>query len=284
MSPAISNIHCPVLTYHSANISGNTYESNDHIAFYQDIRLIHALGFRVINLEMLVDRLLSGEETPRDVVALTMDDATNFDYYDLSHPTWGMQRSMLNIMKDFIDEFGRAAQPDLHATSFVIASPAARAELDRKCLVDRGWYTDEWWSEAIASGLVGIGNHSWDHNHPNVSRVAQRRQEKGTFRNIDTYVDADAQIRRAGDFLESKTAGRASRLFAYPFGESNEYLVDSYLPRYASEHHVKAAFTTRSSVESVPSIPWAIPRWVCRDDWRSPDALAAILTAVRAER
>jgi Polysaccharide deacetylase len=269
----------PVLTYHSAYVSGDEYHLNDHVAFYHDIRLVHSLGLRVISLDAMVDRMLVGDGDLRGVVALTMDDATNFDYYDLPHPTCGMQRSMLNIMRDFVDEFGPGAQPHLHATSFVIASAEARTELDQKCLIGTNWYTDEWWNDAISSGLMGIANHSWDHNHPSLAIVSQRDQVKGSFLNIDTYEDADAQIRRAGELIASKTGGRASRVFAYPFGEVNEYLAQSYLPTRAAEHKLKAAFATRKVPDGVRNGIWTLPRLVCRDDWSSTDELADLLEA-----
>jgi Polysaccharide deacetylase len=274
----------PVLTYHSAFVSGDAYDCNDHVAFYHDIQLVHRLGLRIVSLDSVVNRIRGGAADLDGYVAFTMDDGTNFAYYDLPHPIWGTQRSMLNIMKDFVDEFGAAAQPELHATSFVIASPDARSELDRKCLINRNWYTDEWWTDAIASGLMGIGNHSWDHNHPSLDTVAQRHQDKGSFVNIDTYKDADAQIRKASDFLAEKTYDRASPLFAYPFGEVNDYLAHSYLPNYIAEHKLKAAFATRQSQVSGPNGIWTLPRLVCRDDWHTTDELALILSAAQANR
>ena len=272
----------PVLTYHSAYVSGDDYERNDHVAFYHDLRLVHRLGLRVVSLDVMVERIRAGVSDLSGCVAFTMDDGTNFDYYDLPHPAWGTQRSMLNIMKDFVAEFGIGAQPGLHATSFVIASPDARDELDRTCLIGRDWYTDEWWVEAIASGLMGIANHSWDHNHSSLETVAQRNQEKGTFLNIDSYTDADAQIRRASDFLAARTGNRASPLFAYPFGDVSDYLARSYLPDHVAEHGLRAAFATRESSTRHPDSIWALPRLVCRDDWRSMDELAAILAAMQA--
>jgi hypothetical protein len=274
-------VNIPVLTYHSAYVSGDDYARNDHIAFHHDLRLVHRLGLRVVSLDAMVERIRAGASDLSGSVAFTMDDGTNFDYYDLPHPIWGTQRSMLNILKDFVVEFGDAAQPDLHATSFVIASPGARTELDRTCLIGRDWYTDEWWVEAIASGLMGIANHSWDHNHPSLQTVAQRNQDKGSFLNIDSYSDADAQIRGAADFLAARTGNRASPLFAYPFGDVSDYLAGSYLPEHVAEHGLRAAFATRESAVRYPGSIWTLPRLVFRDDWRSPDELAAILAAMQ---
>jgi hypothetical protein len=272
----------PVLTYHSARISGNDYESNDHVAFREDLRLLHGMGFMIAELSDIVKRLRSGAEVRRDEIAITLDDGVDFDFLDLPHPTWGNQRSMLNIMRDFIEEFGPDAQPHMHATSFVIASPSARREIDRTCLVNRDWYTDNWWPAAIDSGLMAIANHSWDHLHPALEIVAQRGQKKGSFTAVDTYADADAQIRQATDYLMSKTGNRACPLFAYPYGEMNDYLTNDYLPKFQSEHRLLAAFTAAPpqppQVESI----WALPRFVFGHHWTSRDGLAALLARTPA--
>jgi hypothetical protein len=272
----------PVLTYHSARISGNDYGSNDHVAFREDLRLLHGVGFKISELSDVVMRLRSGARPRRDEVAITLDDGVDFDFLDLPHPAWGNQRSMLNIMKDFIEEFGSGAQPHMHATSFVIASPVARKQIDRTCLVNRDWYTDDWWPAAIESGLMAIANHSWDHLHPALETVAQRDQEKGSFTPVDTYADADAQIRQATDYLMRKTQNRACPLFAYPYGEMNDYLTNDYFPNFESEHRLLAAFA------AVPALPpkvesiWALPRFVCGHHWTSRDELAAILARAQS--
>jgi peptidoglycan/xylan/chitin deacetylase (PgdA/CDA1 family) len=184
---------------------------------------------------------------------------------------------MLNIMKDFVREFGPDAQPELHATSFVIASPEARRDLDRTCLAGRNWFTEDWWPLAIASGLMSIANHSWDHVHPTLGIVAQREQKKGTFTAIDTYEDADAQIRRATDYIMQRTEHKACPLFAYPYGECNDYLTTEYLPNFRDEHRIDAAFGTSAGGSSTPSGIWNLSRIVCGYHWKSGSDLAALL-------
>jgi hypothetical protein len=220
---------------------------------------------------------LRGEPDIDGCVAMSFDDGTDFDYFDLPHPLWGTQRSMLNIMKDFVQEFGPDAQPGLHATSFVIASPEARRDLDRTCLAHRNWFTDDWWPAAIASGLMSIANHGWDHVHPTLEVVAQRDQKKGTFSAIETYEDADAQIRQATDYIMQKTEGKACRLFAYPYGESNDYLTTEYFPNFRDEHRVEAAFGATADGPSMPSGIWNLPRLVCGYHWKCSSELAALL-------
>ena len=147
----------PVLAYHAVNISGNDYASNDHVAFAADLRLIDDLGLRIVPLRWVVDQLLGNAE--RDLegcVALSCDDGTHFDYLDLEWPEHGQQRSLYNCMLDFIAERGRAAQPHLQLSAFVIASPEARADIDRDRLQNLGWMSEHWWSEAQQSGLIAI--------------------------------------------------------------------------------------------------------------------------------
>ena len=267
----------PVLTYHPARVDGNDYASNDHVAFFHDLRLLHSLGFSVVRLEDVVASVKSGCEATSRRVAITFDDGTDFDYFDLPHPRWGIQRSMLNIMRDFIVQFGPNAQPSLHATSFVVVSPEARREIDRTCLAARGWYTDEWWNPAISSGLMGIANHSWDHNHPQARANPGVDAAAGTFVSIDNYAAADAQIRQATDYLSKKTNGRATPFFAYPYGETNEYLVDTYLPGCGDRHGMQAAFDASPGMVGEGSNVWKLPRFVFGLHWKERGDLARLL-------
>jgi SAM-dependent methyltransferase len=269
----------PILTYHSLNIEGNDYLGNDHVAFREDLRLLTALGWRIVPLVDVVDYL--GRETsawPEKCVAITFDDGTNFDYEDLEHPTAGTQRSMLNIMRDFQLEHSHA-QPALHATSFVIASPQARCDMDRVCILGKGWMSDTWWQPAVASGLFHIGNHSWDHCHDSLKEIAQRDQLKGTFAGVDNEGDADAQIRRAAAAISRLAPNPGAVLFAYPYGTTSRYLVDDYLPRQAvtGGGFVRAAFSTEPELVTPATNRWWMPRYVCGHHWKSSKELEAIL-------
>ena len=46
-----------VLTYHSNNVLGNDYASNDHVAMAEDLRLLAALNLPVVPLGTAVDAL-----------------------------------------------------------------------------------------------------------------------------------------------------------------------------------------------------------------------------------
>lgn len=270
-----------VLAYHSHNISGSGYAVNDHVAFASDLRTIHAAGARVVPLARIVEAVHGGLERPGpDLVALTFDDGPLFDYADFTHPELGPQRGFLNILRDFRSEAGRGAQPELHATSFVIASPDARRAMERspECgftYLD-GWLTDGWWNAAVDTGLMGIGNHSWDHLHPAVDTVATRSQERGDFARIADDADADAEIRQASEFINARVGGRCD-MFAYPFGHVSGFLEREYLPKRQDRHGMKAAFGTGGRAVSPGDPVWNIPRAVCGYHWRSPAELEALL-------
>ncbi|MCF6301263.1 MAG: hypothetical protein L3J52_09135, partial [Proteobacteria bacterium] len=152
----------PVLTYHSNNITGNDYHNNDHIALQADLVLIEQLGFKVISLDQLIGWHggTLPDATIDKAVVVTFDDGSWFDYYDMPHPTLGLQKSFYNILKDHQNITGEK----ITASSFVIVSPEARDELDKSGLIGKGWWTDQWWLETQKNDILTIENHSWDHN------------------------------------------------------------------------------------------------------------------------
>ncbi|MDX1555099.1 MAG: polysaccharide deacetylase family protein [Xanthomonadales bacterium] len=271
----------PVLTYHSVNVIRNIYAENDHIALASDLRTLTSLGWQVRPLRDVAAWCASNDVLPgaSRVVGLSCDDGSWFDFYDLDHPTCGMQRSFLNILEDFRSECGDE-QPNLHMTSFVIASPQARDELDRKGLIGKGWWGDEWWVEAESSGLMEIACHSWDHVHPDLDRVVQRNQEKGNFNRVNSFEDCDAQVRRAGDYIAGRLGGKRPTLYAYPWGQASAYIRDEYLPNHCERHGFEAAFTTDPKPVEKSDSRWTLPRYVFGRDWRSPQELEQLLSSV----
>jgi hypothetical protein len=268
----------PVLAYHSNNIEGNGYRGNDHVAFAADLRTIRRLGLRIVPLQHVVDRLLGRHAHDLSgCVALSCDDGTDFDYFDLDHPVAGRQRSLFNALLDFRAEHGREAQPDLHLTCFVIASPAARAHLDRTRLFGANWISQRWWRPALRSGLVAIGNHSWDHNHDAIPLPGLAGMVRGSFLAVDDAERADAQIAAATRHLETAIAPFRAHLFCYPYAEVNDYLRTEYLPRHVDRHGMDAAFGAGAEPVTEASDRWNLPRYVCGWHWKDPGELAAIL-------
>lgn len=267
----------PVLVYHANNVTSNDYAGNDHVALAADLRALAGAGWRPLALDGVVDWLV-GEGEADSVhrrYAITFDDASDFDYRDIDHPTCGPQRSLFNVLKDFSRETG----VPVHASSFVIASPEARAQLDRRSLVGQGWWNDDWWAAANASGLLSIECHGWDHLHPVLDEVAQREGRAGDFSAIETLGDCRRQLRDAAALVRERAGGRAPSYFAYPWGEYSDYLVHEYLPRYGSEHGYRAAFTTRPEPVRRGDDRWRLPRMVCGEAWHSTNELLKLMDA-----
>lgn len=272
----------PVLAYHAVNIAGNDYATNDHVAFAADLRLIDDLGLRVVPAHWVVDQIVGSVN--RDLsgcVALTCDDGSEFDYFDLDHPTHGTQRSLFNCMADFARERTTAAQSDLHLTSFVIASPPAREQIDRHCLVGRGWMSDRWWRPALESGRMAIENHSWDHNHAAIALPGVEDMQRGSFHAVDNRERADAEIAAATRHIDCVIAPSHTTLFCYPYGHVNDYLRLEYFPQWEKVHGMRAAFGDAAAPLSMHSDRWNLPRYICGWHWKSSDQLRAILREAR---
>ena len=263
-----------ILAYHPIHIVENTYAGSDLVALESDLESLRQVGIRVLPLERMLtmpgDRHLLSDEAD-GAVAITFDDGSVFDFVDHSHPTCGPQRSAATILAQ------AAGRP--RASTFVIASPAARAELDRADYFGGGYWPDDWWRAAASGAVLAVESHSWDHNHPSIARSAQRDNVRGTFTNIETYAEAEAEIAQAQRYIAA-TAGAAPKFFAYPWGEANEFLTGEYLPRRGVELGLRAAVSSAplcSGFVTGDSDRWLVPRFVCGHDWKSPAELEALL-------
>lgn len=267
----------PILTYHAANVAGREYAGNDHVALAADLRLIDAMGFRIVSLDRMLASLGGFDDASgAPCVALTFDDGTDFDVRPIEYPGHGMQPGFLPILREFRSEAG-ARQPELHATCFVIASPAARVAMDEQCLFGGEVMAEDWWKPAADEGLLGIGNHSWDHNHEVAPEIAPDDLPRGGFHAVDNDVRAHWQIDRAQMYIEQRVAPHRVRHFAYPYGDANAFLRTEYLPQRGPGLGLAAAYTTEGRHATADDNRWALPRYVCGLHWRSPDQLRAIL-------
>ena len=273
----------PVLTYHALDIHGNDYANNDLVALARDLRTITRAGFRIAPLHALVAAWLKdrGALEGQKVVALTCDDGTDFDYFDLPHPSAGVQRSVVNVMRDF-QRVQPGAQPSLHITSFVIASPLARDRLDTTCMIGTKWWNDSWWRAAVESGFMGIGNHSWDHNHGTLEGHAVPGLPRGSFAAVDSEAAADIEIRQADAWLKRHVPNASIALFAYPYSETNDFLRRDYLPRVGPRIGLAAALgSVDPDYWTADSDRWYLPRFTSRHAWKSPEDLQRILDGAR---
>ncbi len=259
----------PVLTYHATNISGNSYQSNDLLAFEEDLQLIHQLGVNILSTYDLL-KWIEGDLTLNDsqhYVVITFDDGSELDFYDWQHPTYGQQQSFYSTLKSYPNY--------AHTTSFVIASPDTRSVLVDTCTAGHSIWGDDWWQKAEKSGLLSIENHSWDHLHETLDIVAQQNNEKGDFSKITSLEDANAQINEASQYIDSQIDNKQVTLFAYPYGDYNRYLTEDYFPNQQS--NIKAAFTCEAKHVTQETNNWKIPRYVCGLHWKTNAELKNLL-------
>jgi len=272
------------LAYHSQNINGDQYENNDHIALREDLSEIRRRKIPLVSLKDLCCNFqsrASRHDLPEIAVALSCDDGTTLDWENFSHPHHGQQISFAEILREHMlithDERSHLL------TSFVIASPTARKQIDAGCHAGYELSIEKWWKSAAMTGLIAIENHSWDHLHPCIDVVSQRENKKGDFSLIDSYDDADKQVRQAAEYINKAlgTTGHRTSLFAYPFGHFNDYLTNEYLPKYRHQHEMLAAFTTQPEVITEASNIFKLPRYVHGEAWTTPNELVKILNQLQ---
>ncbi|KAA3649342.1 MAG: polysaccharide deacetylase family protein [Proteobacteria bacterium] len=270
----MTKVKVPVLTYHAANITGNSYQSNDRIAFQSDLYNLHHLGFQIIPLYWLAEWVNGDRELHHDAapyVALSCDDGLDHDFIDGDYLNFGPQKSFYRILKDFHADVGQKHQPHAHLTAFVIACSRARTKIAMKSLQGHQLLNDNWWKEANHSALMAIENHSWDHRHPDIYCT-----EQANFKSITDETQATRQIIRAKKEIDRISAGN-SQLFCYPWGHHNTYLAQEFLPTLGQQAGIKAAFTCEAKPVTHDTNPWLMPRYVCGPDWHSPNQLIQLL-------
>lgn len=277
----------PVLCYHSWAM-GDGYELDNHLALESDLETLAERGYWVISLPVLVEVLrgkrslgsLAGEK----LVGLSFDDGWDYDYCDIADGRGGLAISIHSILKrsrQWLPQFDEGPR----GVSFVIASPEARALLDRTCGVGLDRWRDVWWASCAAEGVLGIANHSWDHVHDTLPIVRQHANKKGSFFEINSFDDAEGQIADAQRYINQKTNGQALPLFGYPYGHVSIYLRDVYFPHHGARLGIRAAFGTGGTSVRPDTPVWDIPRFVCGEHWKTQSDFWALLDAVeRGER
>lgn len=267
-----------ILCYHSQNVVGHAYHENDHLALASDLQAILERQLPVISFNRLLDYLDGRWRLyPRKAVVLTCDDGTLLDWHDYQHPEFGLQPSFDRILQDFLRQAPRRQSTRELMTSFLIASPQARQQIDLGCYGGAPLSNEDWWSEAAASGRWLFGNHSWDHRH---ICLTDSQGEVGQFYSVDNLGAAQEQIEQASQYLSSKLATKAiSPVFAYPYGHSNSFLAEDYLPNEIAKHGIKAAVTTEAGFVTRASNRYLLPRYTCGQHWQSPQQFKQILDA-----
>src|SRR6185436_17221863 len=111
-----------VLTFHSHNISGNDYATNDHVALDRSLALLERLRIPVLRLLDVARRLRARtfERLPQRFACVTFDDGSDYDWRDLEFPGHGRQPSMQAVLRSHSKRLlGVLWMRRAHATSFV---------------------------------------------------------------------------------------------------------------------------------------------------------------------
>jgi hypothetical protein len=114
-----------ILTFHSHNISGNEYATNDHVALEATLDQLERAAVPVLRLLDVAKRLRAGklDRLPERFACITFDDGTDYDWRDITHPRHGVQKSMHAILRAHSRRLlGIVWTHRTPATSFVIAS------------------------------------------------------------------------------------------------------------------------------------------------------------------
>lgn len=277
--PARKTFTVPVLCYHSWTAGQSSYQGNDHAAMASDLDVLAARGYKILPIPALVEILTGGLPfeafAGEKLVGITFDDGCRYDFHDHSSENGAPMPSFRTLLKDSKDVLQlRVAGP--RGVSFVIASPECRNTIgDGPTL-----YSADWWADSAREGVVGIANHSWDHVHESLNLVKQCENLKGSFLNIASLDDANAQIRDAHDYISDKTDSLILPYFGYPFGHVSDYLAQEYFPLHGKELGIKAAFSTDGEPVKEHTNVWNIPRYVCGDHWKSERDFLDLLEAL----
>lgn len=263
-----------VLCYHSQNILGYSYGENDHVALASDLQAIARRRLPIISLNSLFSYLEGRAgfwpRRPARAIVLTCDDGTLLDWRDYQHPAFGFQPSFDRILREFLAGLPYRQRHKHIMTSFVIASPEAREQIDQNCYDGARLSTEDWWLEAAHSGRWLVGNHSWDHRHAGLAEAASADEALGHFYAVNNRESAEQQISQASRYLDQRVPAKAqARVFAYPYGHSNDYLANEYLPGQQAQHRIRGAVTTSPALVDRNTNRFLVPRFTCGQDWKS---------------
>jgi peptidoglycan/xylan/chitin deacetylase (PgdA/CDA1 family) len=267
-----------ILTFHSHNVAGDGYATNDHVALDATLTLLERRRVPVLRLVDVARRLRARTfgALPTRFACITFDDGSDYDWRDMEFRGHGTQRSMFSILRSHSRSLmGLAWSRRAHATSFVIASGEARREIAAAALGDPGLMTDAWWRQAQRSGLMDIGTHGWNHVHPAVSEMSSRPDLIERFDRIESAPDAELQVDRAFDAIQAAAGREAGLVFAYPYGQVSDFVADSHLPAHG---RIVAAVSVDPRPVTAASDPWRMPRYVCGPHWSSEAGLEKIVT------
>src|SRR5690606_17795625 len=100
---------------------------------------------------------------------------------------------------------------------------------------------------------------------------------------IASATDCDVQVAKAGDFIQQKLNGLRPTLFAYPWGQASDYMLQEYMPGHQSRHQFRAGFSIEPHSVSKDDELWFLHRFVCGRDWKPPEELINLISLQEEE-
>lgn len=233
----------PILTYRLPQYGDPDDEKTFHSSLRSDLETIARLGKTIVSLERIADALQSDRlHELENRVALSFDAG-------ITAATGRQVEGILEILKGF----GR--EHHVHTTLFVSGSGADFAPPAVQSA----------WLKAERSGLVRIENGGW---------IADGRPP------ADPH-EASREISRASVRINAIMGHGGCRLYAYPEGRCNDLMANDFLPRFISQHHLKAAFSTEPATVARGDNRWRLPRFRWGRDWRTTDDLESLLKELK---
>ena len=167
-----------VLTYHSGNVAGNDYATNNLVALGARSRAApRSLAF--LSCRCATSSRRSSRARRRAAARASRGaDARRRARFRLRRSRASIPRAAA-FRADGARAARARARRALHATSFVIASPDARRQIADARDAGLTWIGEHWWAAAVASGRFDIGNHGWDHVSPSVTTAGGARRQGG---------------------------------------------------------------------------------------------------------
>ncbi|QSQ21424.1 hypothetical protein JY651_40590 [Pyxidicoccus parkwayensis] len=325
----------PILLYHSSHAGYHRTDPGDSrqeqcgysyvatTALREDLNEIYAQGFTVVPVRWIVEWALGqrdGSTLPDKVIGITIDDGYDLDWRSESpnvprYPSWCPETTSIQAeLTSFKQSHPGLPSYSPHVSSFVIASPVARAAIST--VNGYQYANDDWWATAQASGLMGIYDHSADHdgdyintrqydpalgihipvrsnlppNHPALragpsgcAPVAGESDSSDSTKHDFCYVGTDTatnttathQVVKSAEYIQSKT-GVWPDLFAFPFGHISPQVL-AWFENNPAQHRMLAAFGGTPVPVRRGSPRYALGRYTHGAQWHTQAEFKALL-------
>lgn len=190
-----TTIKLPIIMYHSLlKGKGKNQFIVDPDLFESDLKYLKDNGYNTIFVKELIDYVYEGKTLPENPIMLTFDDG----YYN-----------------NFVYALPAAKK---YESKFIISPIAKVSENYSKISEENINYSHITWShlkEMLDSGLVEVGNHSYNLHSTSSSRLGCRKKKN---ENVQEYQNVLIKDLMTAQKLITENTGVTPQVFVYPFG------------------------------------------------------------------